>query len=382
MNELSESVCRDAACKVDPDREPGSHSILQVHITERCNLRCTHCYQGKPSCREMSLHQLVHLVDNFVSVCEKADWIPQVNFTGGEPFIREDFLTLLENVALRVPRLRFAVLTNGTLIDAPLARRLGDLGPVFIQVSIEGGRVMHDSIRGQGNFDRCAQALSNLCDVGIPTLVSFTAHRQNYQEFPAVAQFARETGVSRLWTDRLVPLGRGTSLESLSPEETQHFFSIVNDERRQGDPKCATRISMLRALQFLVGGEQPYHCGAGRRLLAVLPDGTVLPCRRLPIPVGNVLETPLEEIYRLAYLPPQIPPACAPCPHVSFCSGGLRCLAHAVKGTLNAADPGCWLPWARLHESAGDRVRIEPHWSANQMVTRRLTRIQRNFEEG
>ena len=72
--------------------------------------------------------------------------------------------------------------------------------------------------------------------------------------------------------------------------------------------------------------------------------------------VAKFLDTPLAEIYRIAYLPPQIPPACAPCPHVSLCGGGLRCLAHGLKGSLNAADPGCWLPWARLHDQVDQRV--------------------------
>ena len=57
---------------------------------------------------------------------------------------------------------RFGILTNGTLIDAHVARRLGELKPAFVQVSLEGSQKTNDAIRGAGTFDRITAALQHL----------------------------------------------------------------------------------------------------------------------------------------------------------------------------------------------------------------------------
>lgn len=54
---------------------------------------------------------------------------------------------------------------------------------------------------------------------------------------------------------------------------------------------------MHRALQFMVGGGEPYHCSAGDTPITILPNGDVLPCRRMPVIAGNLFNQPLQEIY-------------------------------------------------------------------------------------
>ena len=64
-----------------------------------------------------------------------------VTVTGGEPFVRRDFLDLLSVFRENRKHFSFAILTNGSLIDAPLARRLRELGPAFVQVSERAARI-------------------------------------------------------------------------------------------------------------------------------------------------------------------------------------------------------------------------------------------------
>jgi len=106
---------------------------------------------------------------------------------------------------------------------------------------------------------------------------------------------------------------------------------------------------MHRALQFLVGNGKPYHCTAGDTLLTVQPNGDLYPCRRMPIRVGNLLETSLLELYDNSTLlrqlrhPEQISDGCQDCFYAKLCRGGLKCLSYAVTGDPLKADPGCWL---------------------------------------
>jgi radical SAM protein with 4Fe4S-binding SPASM domain len=108
-----------------------------------------------------------------------------------------------------------------------------------------------------------------------------------------------------------------------------------------------TEIALHRALQFLAGGPA-YHCTAGDTLITVMPDGTLYPCRRMPINAGNLHQTPLSTLYNGALFrqlrdPALVASGCEKCTYERLCRGGLRCLSYAVEGSLSVADPGCWL---------------------------------------
>ncbi len=333
--------------------------LFQWHITERCNLRCAHCYQDNYSARhELSFADLCNILEQFkelLAVLSQRRGEPlsaQITVTGGEPFARQDFLDLLEIFAAHRKQFGFAILTNGIFIDAAMAKHLSKLAPRFVQVSIEGTKTTHDNIRGKGNFVKTINAIKQLRKNAIRTMISFTAHRQNFREFRAVAKLGRRLRVDKVWADRLIPWGSGANLREqiMSQAETQAFFEIMH--QAQIEAKRAwfnhTEIAMHRALQFLVGGDHPYHCTAGNTLLTVQPNGDLYPCRRMPIHVGNLLETPLLELYDNSALlhtlrQPQISEGCQKCSYAKRCRGGLKCLSYAITGNPFTADPGCWL---------------------------------------
>jgi radical SAM protein with 4Fe4S-binding SPASM domain len=334
-----------------------SSLLLQWHVTERCNLRCAHCYQERYRGEELDLRGLLDILAQFLHFLDapRAFGHPamrgHITVTGGEPLIRRDFFELLEAFAAHRRRFSFAVLTNGTLIDALLARRLSELGVGFVQVSVEGTQATHDRIRGSGNYARTVAAIEHLVGAGIRTLISFTAHRGNYRQFPDVARLGRRLRVSRVWADRLIPWGSGTDLREqvLTPDETREFLKLMRRARRgaRWDPFGCTEVAMHRALQFLVGGGWPYHCTAGDTLVTVQPNGDLLPCRRMPIRVGNLMERPLIELYECELFQSlrrrdRVSAGCEGCAHRHACRGGLKCLSYALTGDPFQADPGCW----------------------------------------
>lgn len=335
--------------------------LLQWHLTDQCNNRCKHCYQAEVPHEELSFEQLLQVLDQFQNLLGTFRQINpgypisgQITLTGGEPFLRRDFLDLLQIVARKEEDFAFAILTNGTMIDSCLASRLAELGPRFVQISIEGSEETHDRIRGRGDFGRATRAIKILKEKGIVTYISFTAHSENFREFPIVAKLARQLGADRLWSDRYLPLEKKAhcSFEPLNAKETHDFFQLMFKEqlkacrwfRRKG-----SEISMKRALQFLVAGGTPYKCSAGSSLITILANGDVVPCRRMPIVVGNVLQTPLEDIYcsndffKSLRDKRSTPEGCTGCRHQNDCAGGLRCLSYACAGTPFEKDPGCWM---------------------------------------
>ena len=275
-----------------------------------------------------------------------------MSLTGGEPFVRRDFLDLLEVFSANREHFSFAILTNGSFIDTAMARRLRKLGPTFVQVSIEGTQATHDKIRGPGDFVRTVSALEHLVRERVRTFISFTGHRANFREFTEVARLGRRLQVSRVWADRLIPWGTGSAFREqvLTPDETHEFFEIMQKARTEAARRWfgRTEIAMHRALQFLVADGKPYHCTAGDTLITVQPNGDLYPCRRMPIRVGNLMEAPLVELYyksdlfRALRSRQRISDGCQGCFYSRLCRGGLKCLSYAVAGDPFRADPGCW----------------------------------------
>ena len=235
---------------------------LQWHITDLCNLRCRHCYQETQDKRNPDFESLVDVLNQYIILLDRLKKTcnrkvkGHINITGGEPFIRDDFLALLN--LIKKKRLSFSILTNGSLIDKATAKYLKVLSPRFIQVSMDGNKDTNDAIRGSGNFEKTAEALRLLSSNGLITVVSFTANRENYKHFPEVARKCRELGVNHLWSDRFIPSGRGEEVADmlLSPDETLAFFQLMYSSR--SIEKKQSRITMHRAIKFQVSGEAVY----------------------------------------------------------------------------------------------------------------------------
>lgn len=348
---------------------PRRSATLQWHVTDRCNLRCTHCYHERYDGPEMSLDELVDVIDQFQELLE----LPRfkgpgrkgrghINVTGGEPLVRDDILELLEVLHCEREWLTYGLLTNGSLIDREMAARLTRLDPSMVQVSVEGSPETHDSIRGKGSHHRTMEAIGNLAREGLFTVVSFTAHGGNFRQFPAVVSAAAAAGAHKVWTDRLVPLGSGGDLADmlLTPEETRELFTIVRRTQEiRSRKRKGTVVPLDRGLQFLVGSGRPYRCSAGDTLVSVMPDGDLYPCRRMPIKVGNLRKARLREIYLGSGLMrdlrdrDRVSEGCEGCNFSRICGGGSRCLSSAVTGDPFKADPGCWLAFSGTEPSMG-----------------------------
>ena len=336
---------------------------MQWHIIDRCNLRCAHCYQEQYQSPDPSLAFLLQVLEQYE---ETLDWLSRqggkslpgmITVTGGEPFLHSELFDLLERIVASRLQIDFAVLTNGTMITGKVAKRLSRLRPRYVQVSLDGAPDTHDQIRGQGAFAAALAGLDQLRRVGIRTVVSFTVSRLNCNDFGTVVRLARAHGIDQVWSDRLIPTTPQQEAWSLSPQETNEFFEQMNVARQECEAArrffswqrlfgkgSRTEVTMRRAGQFLTAGGPAYRCAAARSLVAVLPDGTLLPCRRMPIPVGRLSETSLLDLYRNSIIFKELRRGVNPCPTCPFgqaCQGGLRCLAYAVHGTPFAPDPGC-----------------------------------------
>jgi MoaA/NifB/PqqE/SkfB family radical SAM enzyme len=280
--------------------------LIQWHLTERCNLRCRHCYQEGGPVQELTREQVFAAIDEIDQMLQAwrenyaIEFQPSFNVTGGEPFLRPDFFAILERMA--GSGFEIYVLSNGTLITPEWARRLAELKVHGVQVSLEGPPEIHEAIRGPGSFAASLAGIRALMDAGVKVSLNATLSRVNAGHFHDLVALARTLGVPRLGFSRLVPSGQGRQWldQMLSTAEVKELYTEVLSLKVEGltittgDPMAAQMGTPAPedVETFPAGG-----CSAGVAGLTLLADGTVVPCRRLNLPLGQVGQDSLREIW-------------------------------------------------------------------------------------
>ena len=349
-------------CKSSDNDE--NEFYFQWHLTDKCNLKCVHCYQNDTSnSSELMLEELKAIADEIDLTLSRWKKDGRVAVTGGEPFVRKDVIDLLTYLE-QLPHIKkLGILTNGTLIkqNIEFLKRLTKLH--YVQLSLEGRKEINDGIRGNGTFDTVIESTGILVASGIPTRWMVTLHKKNVSEVPFIIDLALENGVSTLTFERLVPMGSGESFTDyvLSPEELKEIFEhIVKRSDEEYSKGSGLTVLKLRTLWVLVDPERadkdlatPIEqavgacCSIGMDSLCILPDATVLPCRRLPIPIGNLKNDSLFKIWYTSKVlwdirdKRNLKGKCNGCEYIPRC-GGCRATAYALTGDYLAEDPQCW----------------------------------------
>ncbi|MEW6713043.1 MAG: radical SAM protein, partial [Candidatus Riflebacteria bacterium] len=148
---------------------------LQWHITEKCNLKCSHCYEDFKdqhetdiSLAQLALSQFAELLNQYQTLKHPIKIFGHINLTGGEPLLHQNFWEIVKLIKNQTGRqFSWGLLTNGTLIDATMAREIAEENPALVQVSIDGNEETHDRIRGMGSYCKAVSGIKNLVHAGI-----------------------------------------------------------------------------------------------------------------------------------------------------------------------------------------------------------------------
>jgi len=261
------------------------------------------------------------------------------------------------------------VATNGTLITKEVARKLKETVD-YVEVSVDGANaVTHDAFRGiPGVFEHTMQGIRNSVEAGNYTCMATTVNRTNLDEAEEIYQLAKELGVKMLIFFNFIPSGRGKDNINLdlTPEERERFLDFVYSKMSSGSrPYVCSTAPQLGRVCMNNGSSIPTHffsqdmvgkytelcefvggCGAGRLYCSIEPTGDVQPCVFMPIKVGNIRETPLEQIWHNSEILEKLRDRsklkghCGECENKFVC-GGCRARAYGYFGDLDAPDVGC-----------------------------------------
>jgi radical SAM protein with 4Fe4S-binding SPASM domain len=340
--------------------EAGRPSHVVWNITDRCNLKCRHCYMGATGHRsdgELTPEEALDLVDRM-----GAAGVPTLFMTGGEMFSRPDVWDLLE--AAHSHGIRLVVSTNGTMIDEDDIARLAGLGVDYAAVTIYGPPAFHDDyVLVPGAYERIVETARIMREHGIRLCVKTTVNQDTWPHLPYVIATAKELGARVLYPCDLVTTGRATDLatRSVGPDEWRKFAEMIVEEVLSdpdglefdvgANPSIVPYVAGLlaeRGQDTSAGSarlELMSACPVGHGHMAVNARGDIMPCQFMQdYSVGNVREMDLGEAVRsLSELgEADVGGSCGACEFARTCRG-CRAKAHCVHGDVAAEDPLCML---------------------------------------
>jgi MoaA/NifB/PqqE/SkfB family radical SAM enzyme len=155
--------------------------------------------------------------------------VPAVLFSGGEPLVRPDVFELAEYARDR--NLHVVLSTNGTLIDADMAKRFKELKFAYIGISLDSAiPAIHDAFRGvNGAFDRTMSGFRHCVAAGQKVGLRLTLTRHTAQDLNRIFDFLEKEGIDRACFYHLCPSGRGKSLLALTQEESRRAMDTIFD---------------------------------------------------------------------------------------------------------------------------------------------------------
>jgi len=235
---------------------------LELQITDKCNLKCGHCYIGKPKNNEISPDKIKIVLDEF----EEMQGL-RLLITGGEPLMHSHFDEI--NTLLPEYNFRKILFTNGLLLNEEV---LKGLNVDEIQFSVDGMKRGHEAIRGKGTYKIVMKKIHEAIDAGIIVSIATMVHGRNIDEFDEMDDIFRKIGIKDWTVD--VPCVSGNLKEN-------HIFQVP--------PEIAGRYLNYGFGGGLHGGGEGFACGL--HLMSVLADGNICKCAFYShTPVGNISE--------------------------------------------------------------------------------------------
>jgi len=328
-----------------------NHFYFQWHITEQCNLRCIHCYQDKYKFKTLDKDKIFQIAEIMDKTLEKWKKSGRVSITGGEPFLEQHILLNLLSFFEKSNNFYWVgILSNGTMIDNEITNQLKKYDKLKeVQISIDGFNAdNHDKIRGKGSFVKAVKAIEILKNNNFFVSIMFTLHSFNAQYITDVMDLAKEMRVDALTIERVTPMN-DEDIKNLyiQSDELYTIYRKIYEKKKEIEKASSLKIRVSRPLWGLIDNQLGGFCPAGLTSLCILHDGTVLPCRRLEIPIGNVLTDGLFKIWYTSEVlwklrnKKLLGEKCKNCSILANC-GGCRAIAYTVNGDYMADDPQCW----------------------------------------
>lgn len=313
-----------------------------VEITKRCNLRCSHCYNESSRDQEDELPRAD--LSNFLNQADQMG-VFSIFLTGGEPFVRRDFIDILYEIKER--GMEMGILTNGTLLNKEIIKKLSELNPKFLAVSLESiNPGKYWKIRGIDNsivIKNIFEMREQRINVKINNVL-FNGLNDSYEDIKELLIFLKKNGFNRrdIAFDEVLDIGRGKSLQDYL---IQNKSSVVEDYRRASKDIFQEEVANKPTYGDSI---RTSFCGLGESIIYLTSKADLALCTILTderFKAGNIREKTLKEIWeksdkfdyfrRKKHIKDS---KCEDCSKLTECAGGCKAKSILLEGDFNKPD--------------------------------------------
>lgn len=290
--------------------KPAQPQAVSIEITQRCIARCIMCniWQSRDPV-DLPVEDWIHLLSSpFFSDLRELD------ITGGEPFLRKDFLELIDGLSnLKESNLKkirsLAVTTNGFLTDrileftekivAILHQKGMDLVMVLAMDAI--GEI-HEKIRNYKDawtkVNQTIQGLkeirkkSNNIIIGLKT----TVLPLNVDQLESISSYANQNELFTIISPCIITENRYQNIDrqkdlAFSGNDLKKMIQFYESDHFQWD------FHRSRLVNYLRTGVMKKPCSAGFNYFFIRSNGDVYPCPLIKLKLGNVKEAGIEDLF-------------------------------------------------------------------------------------
>lgn len=317
--------------------------LVQVELTEACNLRCRFCYNSQQPRYNKNVYKMLDTLAD--------QGVMQVTLTGGEPLMHPDFFSILDYTVAKFPNVM--ILSNGSLMDEEAVKRISASGVMSISISIHGDETIHEQLTGiPGSYQKSMNAIKQYLAIGkTPIASNFVLNATNKNVLEKTTNIFHEIGLNFMTITRFVPVGIGKTANYLeiTHEDMVNAMAFADKfmknnpnphiEFAEAIPHCA----VPQELKYLAN-----TCSYGYDRFYVDINGNMMVCGLTRIPLGgNILETPIIDIkkkssvYNAFLADEHVPATCTACGEFEKCHGGCRAAAMRTGEWKQTKDLFC-----------------------------------------
>ncbi|WP_317412730.1 radical SAM/SPASM domain-containing protein [Clostridium baratii] len=301
--------CKDKYSEKKFEIKIDSYKIETVyfHITQRCNLQCTYCYNKKNLNKreELSTENIFLILEKLYNIGVKT-----INITGGEALLRNDILDILKKA--KEFGFQICLLTNGTLLNK----------------KIEVFKYINNCIV---SLDSINESENEITRKG----------SEKYKILESIKSLPKECK-SKVKVRSVIVRGKENTIQ-----ENRKFFSDLGVEYIANMCLPNNKEELKNVPEFVpefISGEKGSMCGAGKKIIAIDSNGDIYPCQSFinkEYFLGNILDYTWYELYQeyikncnLLKLSLDKKMKCKECEYKFLCLGGCPNIAYRTYGDI------------------------------------------------
>lgn len=279
---------------------------IQWKITNKCNLKCKHCYLGKLDGFELPFEKANEIADTIIN-----SNVMEVTISGGECLTYKGIEEIIKKFLIN--GIKVNVFTNAVLLKSVLDRidsGILNTNSLLFYVSVDGLKSSHEQIRGKNTFDKTIENIKYAIEKGYPVVTNTVINKTNYCDIMDMIVLLKQMGVKDVQLSNLIVQGSADNSMKISLSEQMALKEKINDLYKEHpefgyiyysevpDSDGVRKVYSLSNGKKNFIGNDNWKCTAGVARVTIDSNGKVYCCPFIKDSyLGNLNKENLSEVW-------------------------------------------------------------------------------------